>query len=209
MHYDKTLIPAPHVALPGRDKPMSINGLHSINGHTMVAPFPQGLERAVFGMGCYWGAERLFWELEGVYSTAVGYAGGITPNPNYHEVCSGGTGHAEVVLVVFDPKKIAYRELLRHFWEQHDPTQGMRQGHDFGTQYRSCIYTYNDQQQTLAEKTKQRFQQALATQAMGPITTEIAPAPNFYYAEESHQQYLHKNPQGYCGLAGTGACLLR
>ncbi|MCH9692631.1 MAG: peptide-methionine (S)-S-oxide reductase MsrA [Gammaproteobacteria bacterium] len=209
MHYDKTLIPAPHVALPGRDNPMSISGLHSISGHAMVAPFPQGLERAVFGMGCYWGAERLFWELEGVYSTAVGYAGGITPNPNYHEVCSGGTGHAEVVLVVFDPKKIAYRELLRHFWEQHDPTQGMRQGHDFGTQYRSCIYTYSDQQQTLAEKTKQRFQQALATQAMESITTEIAPAPNFYYAEESHQQYLHKNPQGYCGLAGTGACLLR
>ncbi|WGL16924.1 peptide-methionine (S)-S-oxide reductase MsrA [Microbulbifer bruguierae] len=209
MHYDKTQIPGADEALPGRAEPMPISGKHFVSGNPMQPPFPEGLEQAVFGMGCFWGAERLFWEIDGVYVTAVGYAGGHTPNPNYREVCSGGTGHAEVVLVVFDPAKVSYRELLRHFWEEHDPTQGMRQGNDLGTQYRSCIYTYGEEQQAQAEETEREFQQALQDRDYGAITTEVLPAPTFFYAEEDHQQYLAKNPGGYCGLAGTGACLLR
>ncbi|WP_250460954.1 peptide-methionine (S)-S-oxide reductase MsrA [Microbulbifer litoralis] len=209
MQYDKSKIPSAADALPGRDEAMPISGKHYVSGHTMVEPFPAGMEKAVFGMGCFWGAERLFWEIDGVYSTAAGYAGGVTPNPHYREVCSGGTGHAEVVLVVFDPQKVSYRELLRRFWEEHDPTQGMRQGNDLGTQYRSCIFCYGDGQLELARETEAEFQQALEGQGLGSITTEIAPAPTFYYAEEDHQQYLAKNPQGYCGLAGTGACLIR
>ncbi|QKX18427.1 peptide-methionine (S)-S-oxide reductase MsrA [Microbulbifer sp. YPW1] len=209
MHYDKTQIPAADEALPGRAEAMPISGKHFVSGHSMVAPFPEGMQQAVFGMGCFWGAERLFWEIDGVYVTAVGYAGGHTPNPNYQEVCSGGTGHAEVVLVVFDPAKVSFEELLRHFWEEHDPTQGMRQGNDLGTQYRSCIYTYGEAQLAEAQASERAFQQALAEKGFGAITTEIQPAPTFYYAEEDHQQYLAKNPGGYCGLAGTGACLLR
>lgn len=209
MQFDKFSIPSAEEALPGRDDPMSISGKHFVSGHTMVEPFPDGLEKAIFGMGCFWGAERLFWEIEGVYVTAVGYAGGVTPNPSYQEVCSGGTGHAEVVLVVFDPKRVSYTELLRRFWEEHDPTQGMRQGNDQGTQYRSCIYCFDDDQLREARETEASFQQALEGQGLGAITTEIEPAPIFYYAEEDHQQYLAKNPGGYCGLAGTGACLLR
>ncbi|WP_346836515.1 peptide-methionine (S)-S-oxide reductase MsrA [Microbulbifer sp. SAOS-129_SWC] len=209
MQYDKFSIPTPADALPGRDTAMPISGVHFVSGHTMVEPFPAGLEKAVFGMGCFWGAERLFWEIDGVYSTAAGYAGGSTPNPNYREVCSGGTGHAEVVLVVFDPAKVSYGELLQRFWEEHDPTQGMRQGNDLGTQYRSCIYCYGDEQLQLARETEAQFQAALQEKGLGAITTEMAPAPTFYYAEEDHQQYLAKNPEGYCGLAGTGACLLR
>ncbi|WP_078085837.1 peptide-methionine (S)-S-oxide reductase MsrA [Microbulbifer mangrovi] len=209
MHYDKTQIPTANEALPGRPEAMPISGKHFVSGHSMVAPFPEGMQQAVFGMGCFWGAERLFWEIEGVYVTAVGYAGGHTPNPNYQEVCSGGTGHAEVVLVVFDPSKVSFEELLRRFWEEHDPTQGMRQGNDLGTQYRSCIYTYGEEQLAEAQASERAFQQALAEKGFGAITTEIQPAPTFYYAEEDHQQYLAKNPGGYCGLAGTGACLLR
>ncbi|WP_428821115.1 peptide-methionine (S)-S-oxide reductase MsrA [Microbulbifer sp. MCCC 1A16149] len=209
MHYDKTQIPTADEALPGRPEAMPISGKHFVSGHSMVTPFPEGMQQAVFGMGCFWGAERLFWEIEGVYVTAVGYAGGHTPNPNYQEVCSGGTGHAEVVLVVFDPNKVSFEELLRRFWEEHDPTQGMRQGNDLGTQYRSCIYTYGEEQLAEAQASEQAFQQALAEKGFGAITTEIQPAPTFYYAEEDHQQYLAKNPGGYCGLAGTGACLLR
>lgn len=209
MNYDKTQIPAADEALPGRPEAMPISGKHFVSGHSMVAPFPEGMQQAVFGMGCFWGAERLFWEIEGVYVTAVGYAGGHTPNPNYTEVCSGGTGHAEVVLVVFDPNKVSFEELLRRFWEEHDPTQGMRQGNDLGTQYRSCIYTYGDAQLAQAKASESAFQKALADKGFGAITTEILPAPTFFYAEEDHQQYLAKNPGGYCGLAGTGACLLR
>ena len=209
MQFDKSRLPAEGEALPGRSEPMPISGKHFVSGHTMVPPFPEGLEQAVFGMGCFWGAERMFWEIDGVYATAVGYAGGFTPNPNYREVCSGGTGHAEVVLVVFDPAKVSYAELLRRFWEEHDPTQGMRQGNDLGTQYRSCIYCYSDAQLEAARSTEAEFQKALAGQGYGAITTEIHEAPKFYYAEEDHQQYLAKNPDGYCGLAGTGACLLR
>lgn len=209
MNYDKTQIPAADEALPGRPEAMPISGKHFVSGHSMVAPFPEGMQQAVFGMGCFWGAERLFWEIEGVYVTAVGYAGGHTPNPNYTEVCSGGTGHAEVVLVVFDPDKVSFEELLRRFWEEHDPTQGMRQGNDLGTQYRSCIYTYGDAQLAQAKASESAFQKALADKGFGAITTEILPAPTFFYAEEDHQQYLAKNPGGYCGLAGTGACLLR
>ncbi|WP_231757509.1 peptide-methionine (S)-S-oxide reductase MsrA [Microbulbifer elongatus] len=209
MQFDKSRIPTPEEALPGRADPMPISGKHFVSGRSLVAPFPDSYEQAVFGMGCFWGAERLFWELDGVWVTAVGYAGGITPNPNYQEVCSGGTGHAEVVLVVFDPQVISYTELLRHFWEEHDPTQGMRQGNDLGTQYRSVIYTYGAEQAQQAESSEAAFQQALQEQEFGAITTEILPAPTFYYAEEDHQQYLAKNPGGYCGLAGTGACLLR
>ncbi|WP_160153525.1 peptide-methionine (S)-S-oxide reductase MsrA [Microbulbifer sp. ALW1] len=209
MHYDKTQIPSADQALPGRAEPMPISGKHFVSGHAMVGPFPEGLEQAIFGMGCFWGAERLFWEIDGVYVTAVGYAGGHTPNPNYREVCSGGTGHAEVVLVVFDPQVVSYHELLRRFWEEHDPTQGMRQGNDLGTQYRSCIYTCTEAQLAEARESEQAFQQALGEKGFGAITTEVCPAPKFFYAEEDHQQYLAKNPAGYCGLAGTGACLLR
>ena len=197
-------IPSKADALPGRAEPMSVPDVHFVNGHRLSPPFPEGLERAMFGMGCFWGAEKKFWQLPGVYTTAVGYAAGHTPNPTYREVCSGMTGHAEVVLVVFDPQKIRYDDLLRRFWENHDPTQGMRQGNDVGTQYRSGIYVYNEEQQTAAEATRDAFQKELSRAGFGPITNEILPAPEFYYAEDYHQQYLAKNPNGYCGLGGTG-----
>ncbi|HEY6822116.1 MAG TPA: peptide-methionine (S)-S-oxide reductase MsrA [Burkholderiales bacterium] len=197
------LLPAESV-LPGRAKPMPVPERHFVNGHPLKAPFPVGLQLAQFGMGCFWGAERKFWELPGVYSTAVGYAGGETKNPTYEEVCSGMTNHTEAVLVVFDPDVITYEELLKVFWESHDPTQGMRQGNDAGTQYRSAIYTYGDEQMKAALASKGMFEEALQRKGFGPITTEIRPAPEFYYAEDYHQQYLGKNPNGYCGLAGTG-----
>ena len=197
-------IPSKTTALPGRTERMSVPELHFVNGRRIVEPFPDGFERALFGMGCFWGAERKFWQLEEVYSTAVGYAAGLTPNPTYREVCTGMTGHNEVVLVVFDPKRISYESLLRTLWENHDPTQGMRQGHDAGTQYRSGIYTFSDDQQQTAERSKAQFQRELSAAGFGPITTEVLPAPEFYYAEDYHQQYLAKNPGGYCGLGGTG-----
>ena len=197
-------IPSKTTALPGRTERMSVPELHFVNGRRIVEPFPDGFERALFGMGCFWGAERKFWQLEEVYSTAVGYAAGLTPNPTYREVCTGMTGHNEVVLVVFDPKRISYESLLRTLWENHDPTQGMRQGHDAGTQYRSGIYTFSDEQQQTAERSKAQFQRELSAAGFGPITTEVLPAPEFYYAEDYHQQYLAKNPGGYCGLGGTG-----
>jgi peptide-methionine (S)-S-oxide reductase len=190
--------------LPGRSAAMEVADKHFVNGHPLKPPFPAGLQQAVFGMGCFWGAERLFWQLKGVYSTAVGYAGGQTKNPTYEEVCGGLTNHAEVVLVVFDPKVVSYEQLLKVFWEGHDPTQGMRQGNDRGTQYRSTLYTCGDEQLQAARKSKEMFQQALNKKGLAPITTEIRPAPEFYYAEDYHQQYLGKNPAGYCGLAGTG-----
>jgi peptide-methionine (S)-S-oxide reductase len=197
------LIPS-QSTLPGRDQPMGVPPAHFVNGHPLKPPFPAELEQAVFGMGCFWGAERLFWQRPGVYSTAVGYAGGDTKNPTYEEVCSGLTNHAEVVLVVFDPKVVSYEELLKVFWEGHDPTQGMRQGNDAGTQYRSTIYAYGDAQLKAAQRSKEAFQQALNKKGYGTITTEIRAAPTFYYAEDYHQQYLGKNPGGYCGLGGTG-----
>jgi peptide-methionine (S)-S-oxide reductase len=197
-------VPSKADALPGRSEPMPVPDAHFVNAHPIVAPFPSGLERAVFGMGCFWGAEKKFWQLAGVYSTAVGYAGGPTPNPTYREVCTGMTGHNEVVLVVFDPKVVSYADLLRVFWENHDPTQGMRQGNDVGTQYRSGIYYENADQQRAAEASRDAFQQQLSTAGYGAITTEILPEPAFYYAEDYHQQYLAKNPDGYCGIGGTG-----
>ena len=200
----KVTLPTAAEALPGREQAMPVPASHYVNGHPLKPPFPAGLETAMFGLGCFWGAERLFWQLPGVYSTAVGYAGGQTKNPTYDEVCSGATGHTEAVLVVFDPKLISYAELLRRFWESHDPTQGMRQGNDVGTQYRSGIYTYSDEQFRLAEMSKQEYQAALKSRGLPAITTEIIPAPEFYYAESYHQQYLAKNPNGYCGLGGTG-----
>jgi len=203
MHETVRLID-PAEALPGRDTPMVVTDTHFVNGHRIVAPFPQGLEQAMFGMGCFWGAERRFWEREGVYATAVGYAGGDTPNPTYREVCSGMTNHNEVVLVVFDPQVVGYAQLLRLFWESHDPTQGMRQGNDVGTQYRSAIYAFSDARRRLAEDSKRRYQASLSARGFGAITTEIVEAPAFYYAEDDHQQYLAKNPAGYCGLGGTG-----
>jgi peptide-methionine (S)-S-oxide reductase len=184
---------------------MQVPDKHFVNGNQIKPPFPSGMELAQFGMGCFWGAERVFWEMPGVYSTAVGYSGGDTRNPTYEEVCSGFTNHTEAVLVVFDPKRVSYEELLKRFWEGHNPTQGMRQGNDAGTQYRSAIYTYDEEQARLALKSKEMFQEALKKKGFGPITTEIAPAPEFYYAEDYHQQYLGKNPEGYCGLGGTGA----
>jgi peptide-methionine (S)-S-oxide reductase len=199
----KSLLPAQHT-LPGRAQKMPVPERHFVNGNRLEAPFPPGLELAQFAMGCFWGAERVFWELPGVYSTAVGYAGGETRNPSYEEVCSGFTNHTEIVLVVFDPKKIAYEELLKAFWESHDPTQGMRQGNDQGTQYRSAIYTYGEQQKAAALASRDVFQNELKKKGYGPITTEIREAPEFYYAEDYHQQYLAKNPNGYCGLGGTG-----
>jgi len=198
-------LPTAANALPGRASPIPTATHHYVNGRPLHAPYPAGLERAVFGMGCFWGAERKFWELgDGVYVTAVGYAGGITPNPTYEETCTGRTGHTEVVLVVFDPRKISYQRLLQTFWENHDPTQGMRQGNDVGTQYRSAIYTYSEAQAEAAQASKQAFGRALAAKGFGPITTEIAAAAEFYFAEDYHQQYLAKNPMGYCGLGGTG-----
>jgi len=204
---DKTQMPDPAQAPAGRDQPMPVAERHNVCGHPLKLPFPHGMQQALFGMGCFWGAERGFWKLPGVYSTAVGYAGGYTPNPTYQEVCSGRSGHNEVVLVVFDPDRISYQQLLTHFWQSHDPTQGMRQGNDSGTQYRSGIYTFGDQQQRVAEQARERFQQALNEAGKGHISTEILSAPTFYYAEDYHQQYLHKNPGGYCGLGGTGVCM--
>src|SRR5436190_11413073 len=197
-------IPSKAEALPGRAGAMPVPDTHFVNGHRLTPPFPDGLERAIFGMGCFWGAERKFWQLKGVYSTAVGYAAGHTPNPTYREVCTGMTGHNETVLVVFDPKVIPYDELLKVFWENHDPTQGMRQGNDVGTQYRSGIYVFDDGQKRAAERSRDAFQARLKAAGYGAITTEILPAPEFYYAEDYHQQYLAKNPEGYCGLGGTG-----
>jgi peptide-methionine (S)-S-oxide reductase len=197
-------MPAADEALPGRARPMSVPERHFVNGNRMVPPFPDGMEEVVFGMGCFWGAERKFWEAEGVYSTAVGYAGGLTPNPTYEEVCSGLTGHTEVVRVVFDPSRTSFSEMLRIFWESHDPTQGMRQGNDVGTQYRSAIYCSSAAQRELAEASLRLYQEKLSVAGYGSISTEIRDAPEFYYAEEYHQQYLAKNPRGYCGLGGTG-----
>jgi peptide-methionine (S)-S-oxide reductase len=198
---------SPEEALPGRDEPMAVPARHEVLGTPLEPPFPDGLEQAVVAMGCFWGAERVFWQAEGVYTTAVGYAGGYTPNPTYEEVCSGRTGHAEALLVVFDPARISYEEVLRLFWENHDPTQGMRQGNDVGTQYRSAVYWTTDAQRELAEASKAAFQAELARAGYGEITTELAEAGPLYYAEDYHQQYLAKNPNGYCGLGGTGvAC---
>lgn len=203
----KIELPTAAQALPGRETPMPVPEAHYVNGHPLQAPFPADLEQAVFGLGCFWGAERRFWQQEGVWSTAVGYAGGHTPNPTYDEVCSGLTGHTEVVLVVFDPRVISYERLLAVFWEAHNPTQGMRQGNDIGTQYRSAIYCTSDAQLQAARASEARFQAELDKAGFGAITTEIAEAPAFYYAEAYHQQYLAKNPNGYCGLGGTGVCL--
>jgi peptide-methionine (S)-S-oxide reductase len=202
--FKKATMPPKGEALPGRSERMPVPPQHFVNGHRLDGPFPEGLERAMFGMGCFWGAERKFWQLDGVYSTAVGYAAGQTPNPTYREVCSGMTGHTEAVLVVFDPRRIRYEELLKVFWENHDPTQGMRQGNDVGTQYRSGIYSFGDAQRRAAESSRDAYQELLTARGYGRITTEIVPAPEFYYAEEYHQQYLAKNPGGYCGLGGTG-----
>jgi len=201
---DKARMPAADRALPGRDAAMPVAEKHHVLGTPLAPPFPDGMELALFGMGCFWGAERMFWQAEGVYSTSVGYAAGFTPNPTYEEVCSGGTGHSEVVRVVFDPAKASYRSLLRMFWEEHDPTLGMRQGNDVGTQYRSGIYVQSASQREVAEATRDAYQRVLTTAGAGPITTEILDAPAFYYAEDYHQQYLSKNPAGYCGLRGTG-----
>ena len=200
----KLPLPTPAQALPGRAEAMPLTDRHFVHGHPLKPPFPTGMEQALFGMGCFWGAEKLFWSRAGVYTTAVGYAGGYTPNPTYREVCSGRTGHNEVVLVIFDPRSISYPDLLRIFWEAHDPTQGMRQGNDVGTQYRSGIYVYSDAQRQTAALSRERYQQALRAAGLGAITTEILEAPPFYYAEDYHQQYLAKNPAGYCGLGGTG-----
>jgi peptide-methionine (S)-S-oxide reductase len=191
-------------ALPGRATPMPVPERHFVNGRPLKPPFPAGMQQAVFGLGCFWGAERKFWKLPGVYVTAVGYAGGYTPNPSYEEVCSGRTGHTEVVLVVYDPKQISYPQLLKAFWETHDPTQGMRQGNDLGTQYRSAVYTYGTEQLQEAEDSLKDYQDALKKAGYPAITTEVRGAPEFYYAEDYHQQYLAKNPDGYCGLGGTG-----
>jgi peptide-methionine (S)-S-oxide reductase len=203
----KTVMVKPEDALKGRADAMPVASRHLVLGTPMAPPFPEGLEAAVFGLGCFWGAERKFWQANGVYSTAAGYAGGFTPNPTYEEVCSGLTGHAEAVLVVFDPKVVSFDGLLKVFWESHDPTQGMRQGADTGTQYRSAIYGRSDAQLAAARASRDAYQQRLAAAGYGPVTTEIAPAGNFFYAEDYHQQYLARNPDGYCGLGGTGvAC---
>jgi len=199
----------PDTALPGRDREMPVPARHDVLGTPLRPPFPAGFEQAVFGMGCFWGAERTFWQLDGVYTTAAGYSGGFTPNPTYEEVCSGMTGHTEVVLVVFDPEKISFDDLLRTFWEAHDPTQGMRQGNDVGTQYRSVIYTYSDDQLEAAQKSHAMYQDELAKAGYDAITTEVHEAPAFFYTEDYHQQYLSKNPAGYCGIGGTGvSCAL-
>jgi len=200
----KMSIPDASEALPGRETPMPVENRHFVNGNPIQAPFPDGMKKALFGLGCFWGAERKFWEAPGVYSTAVGYAGGITPNATYQEVCTGLTGHNEVVLVIYDPRRTSYEKLLKVFWEVHDPTQGMRQGNDVGTQYRSGIYTFDAEQKRLALEAREKFQQGLKQAGFGAITTEILDAPEFYYAEDYHQQYLAKNPGGYCGLGGTG-----
>jgi peptide-methionine (S)-S-oxide reductase len=200
----KQTMPTGEQALPGRSTPLNVPDVHFVNGHRTVPPFPAGMQEAVFGLGCFWGAERLFWEMRGVYSTAVGYAGGFTPNPTYEEVCTGDTGHAEVVRVIFDPRRIGYQELLKTFWESHDPTQGMRQGNDIGTQYRSVIYACTSEQRVAAAASLHAYQESLTAAGRGTITTEIRDAPQFFYAEEYHQQYLAKNPDGYCGIGGCG-----
>jgi peptide-methionine (S)-S-oxide reductase len=200
----KLRLPTAEEALPGRSETMPVPARHFVNGNALEGPFPEGLATAVFGLGCFWGAERKFWQTPGVYSTAVGYTGGLTPNPSYREVCSGLTGHNEVVLVVFDPAQVTYEQLLKVFWESHDPTQGMRQGNDVGTQYRSGIYVFDAAQRAAAEASRDQFQEVLRAGRYGDITTEIVDAPPFYYAEDYHQQYLAKNPGGYCGLGGTG-----
>ncbi|MBK8176411.1 MAG: peptide-methionine (S)-S-oxide reductase MsrA [Rhodospirillales bacterium] len=200
----KAVLPTLSEALPGRQEEMTVADRHVVTGHPLRPPFPEGLQQAIFGLGCFWGAERKFWTVSGVWTTAVGYAGGHTANPTYEEVCSGRTGHAEVVLVVFDPRTVRYEDLLTVFWESHDPTQGMRQGNDVGTQYRSAIYATVPTQRVLAETSREHFQETLTRAGFGPITTEIIDAPKFYYAEDYHQQYLAKNPYGYCGLGGTG-----
>lgn len=199
----KPAMPTASDALPGRDTPLPVPATHFVNGNRLVAPFPEGLEAALFGLGCFWGAEKLFWKIPGVYSTQVGYAGGFTKNATYKEVCSGMTGHNEVVRVQFDPKKVSYAALLKAFWEAHDPTQGMRQGNDVGTQYRSGIYVYSPEQRATAEASKAEYEKALGKEGYGQITTEIVDVPPFYYAEDYHQQYLAKNPDGYCGIGGT------
>jgi peptide-methionine (S)-S-oxide reductase len=204
MFQQKLRMPTPAEALKGRAERMPVPPSHAVLKTPLQGPFPAGLQQAIFALGCFWGAERKFWQLPGVYSTAVGYAAGSTPNPTYREVCSGMTGHAEVVLVVFDPNKVSYDDLLKVFWESHDPTQGMRQGNDVGTQYRSGIYYFDDAQRGAAERSRDEYQRALEKSGYGRITTEIVPAPEFYYAEDYHQQYLSKNPNGYCGLGGTG-----
>jgi peptide-methionine (S)-S-oxide reductase len=201
---NKLTLPSAEDALPGRDATMPVPAAHAVLGTPLTPPFPEGIEVAYFGLGCFWGAERAFWTLPGVYTTAVGYQGGVTPNPSYEEVCSGRTGHTEAVLVAFDPTKLSYEELLKAFWEAHDPTEGMRQGNDVGTQYRSAIYTVGDEQARTAEVSRRRYDDALAKAHKSQITTEIAPAGAFFYAEDYHQQYLAKNPNGYCGLGGTG-----
>jgi peptide-methionine (S)-S-oxide reductase len=200
----KAQMPSPEDALPGRDAPMPVAPTHAVLATSMVPPFPDGMQQAIFGLGCFWGAERKFWEAQGVHTTAVGYAGGFTPNPTYQEVCSGRTGHNEVVLVVWDPTRTTFDALLKVFWESHDPTQGMRQGNDIGTQYRSGIYVLGDDQRRVAEASRRTYGELLAAKGFDAITTEIVEAPAFYYAEDYHQQYLHKNPHGYCGLGGTG-----
>lgn len=202
----KLTIPSPEETLPGRAQQMKVPEKHFINGNPLKGPFPAGMEMAIFGLGCFWGAERKFWQQKGVYTTAVGYAAGSTPNPTYREVCSGMTGHNEVVLVVYDPEKISYQGLLKIFWESHNPTQGMRQGNDRGTQYRSGIYTYTEEQKQQAIASKEAYQKELSEAGHQEITTEILDAPEFYYAEDYHQQYLGKNPNGYCGLGGVGVC---
>jgi peptide-methionine (S)-S-oxide reductase len=204
MFESKLKMPGKERALPGRADKMHVPPSHHVNGAPLEPPFPAGLQRALFALGCFWGAEKKFWQTPGVYTTAVGYAAGYTPNPTYREVCSGSTGHAEAVLVVFDPRTISYAELVKIFWESHDPTQGMRQGNDVGTQYRSGIYYFDEEQRETAEHSRDLYQQQLAQAGYGAITTEILPAPEFYYAEDYHQQYLSKNPGGYCGLGGTG-----
>ncbi len=200
----KQRMPDPNEALPGRVQPMPVPARHYVHGHPLKPPFPDGFEQAIFALGCFWGAERRFWQVKGVLTTAVGYSGGCTPNPTYEEVCTGQTGHSEAVLVVYDPHVVSYRSLLGIFWEAHDPTQGMRQGNDIGTQYRSIIFAADDGQRAAAESTKEAYQKVLTAAGYGQITTEIRPRSDFYYAEEYHQQYLAKNPGGYCGLGGTG-----
>ena len=204
---DKIVMPTLETALPGRADSMPVPDQHAVNGNPLVPPFPPEMELAVFAMGCFWGTERNFWERQGVYSTQVGYSGGFTPNPTYQEVCTGHTGHAETTRVVFDPAMVSFRELLKVFWEAHDPTQGMQQGNDVGSAYRSCIFTYSDTQAWEAQESRVRFQESLSKAGLGEITTQIAPVGEFYYAEEYHQQYLAKNPQGYCGVGKTGVCL--
>lgn len=200
----KIQMPKPGEALPGRDRPLQTATRHHVSKRALKGPYPEGMETALFGLGCFWGAERMFWQIEGVWVTAVGYAGGYTPNPTYQETCTGLTGHTEVVLVVFDPKVVSYADLLKAFWESHDPTQGMRQGNDVGTTYRSAIYTFGKAQHEAALASRDSYEAALRAKGMGRITTEVAPAPEFYFAEEDHQQYLSKNPGGYCNLRGTG-----